>query len=350
MREILCRPLTVSRNLARALVFGVCAVLVVSLSACTGSGEQSPNKLTIAAFPLYVSMPVWVAQDLGMFEQQGLDVEVKTILSGPTMISALNSKSIDVMLNGATIAVSARATGQPIKMVTPTIPKSIYNMIASKQVMDSCPFADDPYPKPILCAKGKRIGVVALGTESHIAGITVLEEAGLKENDVSWVPASAGEMIGSSMEAGQIDIFFAEDTAATYATEVIKVGVPLVDLKKDGPFADWFGNGAWALEPQLEQSPEKYRHFAAAIADAIAWIKDPANAMEARAIFKKNSPTTSDATIEAVIASSKDNFGTTASCSSIDTITTWLTKTNQIAADEGTTTCQDIAWDTADFS
>ncbi|RVW07802.1 ABC transporter substrate-binding protein [Prescottella agglutinans] len=295
-------------------------------------------------------MPVWVAQDQGIFAQHGLDVEVKTILAGPTMISALNSQSIDAMLNGATIAVTASATGQPIKMITPTIPKSIYNLIASKEVMDSCPYVNEPYPKPILCAKGKRIGVVALGTESHIGGITVLEEAGLKESDVSWVPASAGEMIGSSMQAGQIDLFFGEDTAATYATEVIKVGSPLVDLKHDGPFVDWFGNGVWALEPQLQRSPDKYQKFTDAISDAITWINDPANSTEARAIFKKNSPNTSDATVDAVIASSHDYFGTTATCSSIETITTWLTKTNQLAAGKGPATCHDISWQTVSFS
>lgn len=345
------RPLAFSRRLVRALRFGICSVLVVGLSACGASGGgDSPNKLTVGVFPLYVSMPVWVAQDRGMFEQHGLDVDLTTILAGPTLISALNSKSIDVMLNGATIALPARATGQPIDLIAATVPASIYHMIASKQTMDSCPYANAPYPKPILCAKGKRIGVGALGTESHIAGITVLEEAGLEEADASWVPAGGGEALGSSMRAGQIDIMFAEDTAATYATQVVKVGSPLVDLKHDGPFADWFGNGAWALEPQLRQSPEKYQRFVDAIGEAIAWIKDPVNAAEARAVFKVNVPNMSEETIDGVIASSRDSFGTTATCSSIETISRWLTKTNQLADGKGPTTCNDIAWKNTVFS
>lgn len=344
------QPSTFSRRLLRAFAFGVCAILVTGLSACGIPGNDSSNKFTVGVFPLYVSMPVWVAQEQGIFEQHGLDVDVKTILSGPTLISALNSNSIDVMLNGATIALSARATGQPINLITPTIPSSIYHMIVSKQVIDSCPYVNDPYPKPILCAKGKRIGVGSLGTESHIAGITILEEAGLEETDASWVPAGGGEALGSSMQQGQIDIMFAEDTAATYATEVINVGSPLVDLKHDGPFADWFGNGAWALEPQLQQSPEKYQQFADAVGDAIAWIKDPANVAEARAVFKKNAPNISDQTIDGVLASSTNSFGTTATCSSIETITKWLTKTNQIAEGKGPTTCRDIEWKTATFS
>ena len=187
----------------------------------------------------------------------------------------------------------------------------------------------------------------ALGSEAYIAGTSLLRQVGLEESDVTWVPAGGGEGIGKAMTAGQIDIMLAEDTAAIYATQILRIGRPLVDLKTAGMYADWFGNGAWALESQLKATPADYQAFADAIADAVDWISDPANQAGARAIYRKYSPTSSDATIDAVTADSADYFGTTARCSGLENIAEWLIETKQIDRGNGPGSCTDMAWKTA---
>ncbi|MFS3130557.1 ABC transporter substrate-binding protein [Nocardioides sp. Bht2] len=337
------------RLIRRPLVGLSAAALVVSMTACGGDSgnETSSSKLNVGTFPIFVSMPIWVAQSEGFFKENDLDVKLTSLMSGPTMLSALNSKSIDVMINGGTSAMSARAAGQKLQLLTPTIPETIYTLIAANDLLDSCAQADQPYPKPIECLKGKKLGVAALGAESHTGALSLLKDAGLSEKDVTFVPAGGGEAIANALKEDQVDAFIAEDTAAAYAVEVIKVGQPLVDLKTESIVSTWLGHGAWALEESLTGSSDKMERFADSIADAIAWLDDPKNSEKAAAIFKKNAPTTNDGTIAAMTTDRAGYFGTTVDCATVDASAQWLTESGLIPKGQTPGKCADIVWENA---
>ncbi|OYD69905.1 ABC transporter substrate-binding protein [Rhodococcus sp. OK302] len=335
----------------RAAAISVSSVLLLSAAACGTASETPQNSngeagasedFSVGVFPVFVSLPAWVAEDQGMFSKHGLNVTLKTINTGPTMVSALASNSVDAIVNGLTGVETARAGGLPIKMVAVTYPHSIYSMLASNDVIDGCREAGKPYPKPIQCAKGKRVGIVGgVGTESYTVALSVLKEAGLTEQDVSMVPIGGGEAGGGAMEAGQIDIQFAEDTGAAYTTQVLKVGKDLVNLKTEGVFANWIGEAMWAMEPNLQKSPAAYEKFAAAIDEAVEWIRDPSNTDALAATFKKYVPTLNPGTISAVSKDTAPFFGSTSTCSSVQNVTQWLVSTGALTSSQAPA-CEDL--------
>lgn len=340
----------------RAAAIGLSGLLALSAAACGGASEAaqgsnpesgSTTDFSVGVFPVFVSLPAWVAQEQGMFSKHGLNVTLKTINTGPTMVSALASNSVDAIVNGLTGVETARASGLDLKMLSVTYPHSIYSMLASNGVVDSCPEARQPYPKPILCAKGKRIGLIGgLGTESYTVALSVLQEVGLTEQDVSLVPIGGGEAGGGAMQAGQIDIQFAEDTAAAYTTRVLEVGKDLVDLKKEGIFANWVGEAMWAMEPRLRESPAAFEQFSAAIDDAVEWIRDPAHVDALTATFKKYAPTLDPKTVATVAKETAPFFGSTSTCSSVDNVTQWLVATGGLQSGQAPR-CEDLLSETA---
>ena len=334
--------------LAGVLALAACGSTPPAEDASADSGRESTETISmkVGAYPgLFVSLPLWVAADQGMFEDHHLDVELITVTSGPNMISAAASNSIDVMQNGATITAVTNSKGQDFRLIAPTVPQSIYNMFGTNEVLEGCEFADKPYPEPLKCAEGKRIGVVALASESYVVALSVLGEVGLTEKDVTFVPAGAGPAIVQSMQADQIDFAFAEDTATAFAVDSLKIAQPVVDLKENGTFSEWIGNGLFALQANLDADPEKFSRFAAAIDEANAWIEDPANRDAATAIYKKNSPTLDDTTAAAIMDLVPGYFGSEVSCQSIENIAEWLEATGQVEAGSLSDDCSDLVWD-----
>ncbi|MFS3130553.1 ABC transporter substrate-binding protein [Nocardioides sp. Bht2] len=332
----------------RAIAGAAGALLLAStLAACGGgSGDEKTasgqDKVDFGVFPVFVSLPVWVAQEQGFFDDHDLSVSLKTITTGPAMISALASGSLDAMVVGVTSVETARVSGMPLKMVAVTLPTSIYHVFGSTELMKDCDYVGQPYPAPLKCAKGKKIGIIGgLGTESHTVGLSLLNQVGLKEKDVTFVPIGGGEGGGQALKEGQIDIQLAEDTAAAFTTG-LGAGEPLTDIQTQGVFESWVGGAAWAMDPEIQKNPEKFQRMSDALADAVEWIVDPANEAAAAKIFKKYSPTISEETIVAVLQNTRKSWGSEASCDQVMNAVNWLVENGTIDGDKADKSCDDL--------
>lgn len=338
----------------RRTLAAAAGTVLLSVTAACGSGSDKAvsgrESVKFGVFPVFVSLPIWVAKEKGFFDKNGLDVALKTITTGPAMISALASNSIDAMIIGETSVESARASGLSIKMVSVTYPTSISHILASNEVMKTCTYVGQPYPKPMLCAKGKRVGIIGgVGTESYTVGVSLLSAAGMTEKDVSFVPIGGGEAGGNFLKEGKIDIQLGEDTAAAF-TELLGVGKSLMDVRKQGVFADWVGEAVWAMEPNLKKSPKKFQKLADSMDEAVAWIRDPANKDEAVKIFKKYAPAVSEPTIAKVVESTRESWGSEASCDQVMNVVNWLVETKTIEAAKADKSCDELVWKTAHIS
>lgn len=344
------------RHAHRRAVAMVAMVLVIGATGCgarSGTGSISADgaeSVRFGVFPVFVSLPAWVAAEKGFFKDEGLNVELKTITTGPAMTSAVASNSIDAMVIGATSVETARTSGMDLKMFAVTYPASIAYVMASDELLAECEDADGPYPEPIRCLDGKRVGIIGgVGTESYTVAMSVLNAAGLEEGDVSFVPTGGGEAGATFLKEGKIDVSFTEDTGAA-ATELMGAGASLADIKSEGVFADWIGSAAVATSANLEESPEKYEKLANALAEAVAWLGDPANQDEAAAIFKQHAPQVGDETIAAVIESTRTSWGSEADCQSVMNVVDWLVASGSIDEAKADESCRDLVASTAQVS
>ena len=163
-------------------------------------------KVKLGYFPAMVDAPVFIAASEGFFAKNGVDVEMVLFTSGPTLIGSLLSGSTPVVDVGALLTFQQVAKGHDIRGLSHYWSANFYSLIVRSGL--PTPNAGKPYPAPILDLKGKKLGVVALGSATAGFAETILKDAGLHPGeDVTIVPAGAIATAASALVNGSIDAY-----------------------------------------------------------------------------------------------------------------------------------------------
>ncbi len=156
-------------------------------------------KIAVGGKALYYYLPISIAERLGYFKDEGLDVEIIDFQGGSRSLQAVVGGSADVV-SGAfehTLAMQARGQAMQAFVLQGRAPQCVFAV--SKKTM--------PDYKDLKDLKGKRIGVTAPGSSSHAIAIYILQSGGVKANEVSFIGVGASSAAVAAMRAGQIDAF-----------------------------------------------------------------------------------------------------------------------------------------------
>jgi NitT/TauT family transport system substrate-binding protein len=198
--------------------------LTVSLAACgddSGSGSGG-DKITFGYIGDYNgSSALAIAEQEGLWEDQGLEVETKVFNDGPTQIQAFGAGSLDYGYIGPG-AVWLPASGK-----------------AKIFAINTLGGADRVIAQPGITSieqlKGKKVGVPE-GTSGDMILQLALDEAGMTMDDIEAVPMDPPTVV-SAFGSGQIDaagIFYP-------LIDSIKQQVPdLEELAQNSDFAESF--------------------------------------------------------------------------------------------------------------
>jgi NitT/TauT family transport system substrate-binding protein len=139
-----------------------------------------------------VELPLWVAQDAGIFGGNGLDVDLQYIESNKG-VPAMIAGQIPISDIGGSEALAAVANGADLVSTGTDVP--VYPLIL--QVPASIKTIDD--------LKGKKIGVSSIGSSSDIATRVALRSANLDpDKDVNIIAVGSGSNRIAAMESGAI--------------------------------------------------------------------------------------------------------------------------------------------------
>jgi ABC-type nitrate/sulfonate/bicarbonate transport systems, periplasmic components len=183
------------------------------LAACTSSGATHDNEHKQVRFVTAKGAiewwPVQFALEQGIFKDDGLDLRTIQAKSGPEITSIVSSGSADVgmgVLEAAIVPIQQRAemTILDIPGITPSS-----SVIASSDV--KLPNATLGYPESATNLKGLKVGVTALGSPSERYLKTVLEDAGLSPDDVTFVAVGAPSTAIPAFTQGKVDALLAYD-------------------------------------------------------------------------------------------------------------------------------------------
>lgn len=207
-----------------ATVIALAAVLCVTAS--HGALPEKP-KITIAVggkASLYY-LPLTIAEQLGFFRDEGLQVEVIDFAGGAKALQAMMGGGADVVAGGFDHVVLMRAKGQTLRafalqVATPALSLGIATKIAGNYRS----------PKDL---KGMKIGVSAPGSSTHIFVNHLLASAGLAPDDVSIIGVGTGPAAAAAMQAGHLDAIANIEPTMTLLEESgsIKVMVETVSVK-----------------------------------------------------------------------------------------------------------------------
>jgi NitT/TauT family transport system substrate-binding protein len=239
----------------------------------------------------------YLAEDLGIFEKNGLKVKV-VVIPGVGATNAVISGSADFVEASSTSITRAAAHGQRLLVIAETSDRPSVQIALRKSVADAGHFnATAPLEKRAALLRGHTIAVD--GTGSLVDGylLFMLKRAGIDAAGMQ-IPTMQPVNMLAAFEAGQIDGF-----AMPPPWPLVPVMQGKAVLVASGPHGDPsdlvpFANSVIATRPATcQQRRSLCAAFGRGFAEAEAYLHD--HPAEALAVVKKRFPTLDDKVLTA---------------------------------------------------
>lgn len=248
----------------------ISALALMGLTAC-GSSDQSaapdgPIKLRVSVANIQFET-AYLAQSEGIFEEQGLDVEIVTGADPASQIAQAISGEVDIATGAWTNVATSAAQGVPIKAVAG-------NGLVDADIDNSgVMVAKDSEISSLKDLKGKTVGVVGIKTGSDIPLFQALEAVGINEGEFSEVSVPYAGM-QAALEQHTVDAVL---PSGTFYQQMIDAGFtslanPIREFQGNQPGTLWVATDQW-----LGANAETAQKFVDAMRDAVSFYQDPEN-------------------------------------------------------------------------
>ncbi|MDP3811523.1 MAG: ABC transporter substrate-binding protein, partial [Hydrogenophaga sp.] len=191
----------------RHLVVGGLAAAALPPFAFAQGLEKPKVTIAVGGKNLLYYLPLTIAEQLGYFKAEGLDVTIADFAGGSRALAAVVGGSADVVSGAFEHTVNMQFKGQPMRAF-------VLQGLAPQIVLGINPKTMAGY-KTLTDLTGKKIGVTAPGSSTNVMVNFVLAKAGLKPSDVSIVGVGAGSGAVAAMRSGQIDAMSNLDPVVT---------------------------------------------------------------------------------------------------------------------------------------
>ncbi len=186
------------RNLRQAVHVAVTVAVLLASVASWGTAQLKVKTVGFAmptTPPNVVHIPVWVAQDAGIFAKYGLDAKIFTFEGGPAAMRALigGGGQITVAAPGIPPFVSALAQGAELKAIGTYAVRHPVAMVAQAEITR----CED--------LRGKKIGTPGgTGAYAEVMARGFLQSCGLTPRDVQYVNIGIAARV-AALATNQID-------------------------------------------------------------------------------------------------------------------------------------------------
>ncbi len=246
----------------------VTALLAASIASCSRAVATRKLRVSVAASSV-AQLHVYLAESLGFFKQDGLDVELEETNSTSKTMEALLGGSVEVCASTYEQTVQAASMGREIKsfFLLFTFPNNV--VVGSPS-----------WPEIVSIAhlKHRTVGVTALGSASqNYLNLTLLRR-GMKPADVTPVAIGASASAVAAVENGKVDAA----VLTSLSFEVLRARHPevkvLADLRTPAGTAALFGaphvpiGAAVASSRWLAGNRDAACRVARALGRAAQWI------------------------------------------------------------------------------
>ncbi len=253
--------------------------MVLSLSACgskaggASAGTESANasesdgseltEVTLGTVAWPTNMMFYLAQEKGIFKENGLDVKIQEFSSTTDSSSAFIGGQTDFCTYASSETISPYAEGADFSVVLVTDKSNgCEGLVATSDI------------KTVEDLKGKTIAT-QLYSVDHMFLLTLLKEHGMTEDDVNIVDMSIQEA-GNAFVAGQCDAACIWDP---YFSQAVDAGGTVLYSTKDNP--DLITDVLAASKTLCDEKPEVVKAMVKSYFDAVEyWKENPDEANE----------------------------------------------------------------------
>lgn len=217
-------------------------------------------------------LPLTIAERLGYFKAEGLEVRITDFASESAALAALQSGSVAVC-SGAfaqTIELQARKQKFQAFVLQARAPQVVFG-VSSRTMPPDSSVAD---------LKGRRIGIAAPRSSSSLMARLVLLRGGLQTGEASFVAVGTAGGALAALRSGQIDAISNTDPLMTMLERGGDVRI-LSDSRTLKGTADIFGGPMpaaclYAPADFIEKNPNTCQALANAIIHGLKWLQTAA--------------------------------------------------------------------------
>jgi NitT/TauT family transport system substrate-binding protein len=267
----------------KPLIVGILALILAFVLFNRISNKEVTNteleKVEIGYSALRISLPVFVAQEKGYFEEEGLDVDLTRFDTAQPLMSALVAGTVDIAgYTALPITYNAMLRSQTDLYFLSSMVEDQDHRISYIIVPE-----DTPSDFTIADLKGKKIGILpTIAYQSWIAEILKANNLD-PEKDVEIIQI-APALSPSALASGQVDALFTNDPAATTAIQT-GVGRVLSDnVEVPQYLGDPFIFGSFNIQKEYaDNNPETLEKLTKAMNKAIDFVNQ--NPEEAKSLM-----------------------------------------------------------------
>ena len=247
------------------------ALLVAALTGAPAAAAPpaAPQVRVAVSSDAITLLPVQLAQTLGYYRQQGLDVTLTEIRSLAKTLDALQDGSTDVAL-GTTAPIQMAAEGRSIQGFL-----VIYSRINTVLIVSPAAAAGI---HRIADLKGHRVGVSNLGSGSQLFLNYLLTVQGLQPTEVTAVAIGVGPPALDAIEGGAVDAAIVVGGAINVLLRAHPGLTILADTRTPEGSRLVFGSASYpgslliAEESWLKANSDTARRFVRAVKHGMQWM------------------------------------------------------------------------------
>lgn len=253
----------------------LCAVALASSAVVVPTlwAQARPEKLKVSlaveSRSSFHFLPLTIAQQRGYFRAEGLEVEVLDL--------ALDAKD-QPTIAGASVDVISGAYDQTLMLQSKgRFYQAFVLQGRTAQICMGISPRSLPGYQSVLDLKGKRIGVTALGSSSHMVAAMILARAGLTPQDVSFVAVGTGATAAAPFRSGQIDALSNLDPLMTLLEQKAEIRI-IADTRTLKGSVDVFGGlmpagCLYAAADFIQRHPNTVQALTNGITRALKWLQ-----------------------------------------------------------------------------
>jgi NitT/TauT family transport system substrate-binding protein len=245
---------------------------------CSRQNSRDPSKLKVAYLGLTCEAPIFVAQEQGMFREEGLDVElVRTDWDG--LRDGLGTGRFDANHTLIMYLLKPIEQGLDVK-----ITGGIHTGCLRLQV------ATGSDVKSVADLRGRRIGVPThLGSPPYLFASRVLVAHGIDpapdKKEVTWLVFQP-DVLGKAVDDGRVDAVATSDPIGTILVGRGQVRT-IADQATDPPYSDEYCCAAVVSGRLARQYPEAAAKVTRAMLKASKWVEENTTAAANMAVEKQ---------------------------------------------------------------
>lgn len=253
---------TSGRSIAK---IGAAALLLALAAAGQSSAQQKPLvPLKVGTLKQSALTDVWVAKQAGLFEKNGLDVELTEFRSGNEAIAAQRGGHVDIVLSIPGTAMTANERGFDLVLLA-------QNETAKKEGPDSGSLVvlNDSGINNVAGLAGKKIAISNLHSQYHVAVQVTLRLHGVDPAGTQFIEIPFTSQ-PDALKSKQID---AAATLDPWTTQLRNSGFAkvlawnYVESLPEQPIGAWYAKADF-----VQKNPDAVARFAASIRDAIDYM------------------------------------------------------------------------------